>query len=137
MHANRRYLDTQRSEQEVDLEEIKSLKETMMNERKKMKELKADNDKLHREVCKVFHIPVSCWKQNDTVSLPGFEPGTFGLEVQRAIHCATGTQLHNRSYQIKEFLLKWVDFELVYMQETNVFPFLKINLLVRNIRIFG
>ena len=24
-------------------------------------------------------------------SLPGFEPGTFGLEVQRAIHCATGT----------------------------------------------
>ena len=25
------------------------------------------------------------------VSLPGFEPGTFGLEVQRAIHCATGT----------------------------------------------
>ena len=26
-------------------------------------------------------------------SLPGFEPGTFGLEVQRAIHCATGTLL--------------------------------------------
>ena len=26
-------------------------------------------------------------------SLPGFEPGTFGLEVQRAIHCATGTFL--------------------------------------------
>ena len=26
------------------------------------------------------------------VSLPGFEPGTFGLEVQRAIHCANGTQ---------------------------------------------
>ncbi len=24
-------------------------------------------------------------------SQPGFEPGTFGLEVQRAIHCATGT----------------------------------------------
>ena len=24
-------------------------------------------------------------------SPPGFEPGTFGLEVQRAIHCATGT----------------------------------------------
>ena len=26
-------------------------------------------------------------------SLPGFEPGTFGLEVQRAIHCATGTEI--------------------------------------------
>ena len=24
-------------------------------------------------------------------SQPGFEPGTFGLEVQRAIHCATET----------------------------------------------
>ena len=24
-------------------------------------------------------------------SQPGLEPGTFGLEVQRAIHCATGT----------------------------------------------
>ena len=28
-------------------------------------------------------------------SLPGFEPGTFGLEVQRAIHCATGTVIYN------------------------------------------
>ena len=26
-------------------------------------------------------------------SQPGFEPGTFGLEVQRAIHCATGTDI--------------------------------------------
>ena len=33
------------------------------------------------------------------VSLPGFEPGTFGLEVQRAIHCATGTKL-DRSQKI-------------------------------------
>ena len=31
-------------------------------------------------------------------SLPGFEPGTFGLEVQRAIHCATGTN----------FKVKWL-----------------------------
>ena len=29
--------------------------------------------------------------QKKFASLPGFEPGTFGLEVQRAIHCATGT----------------------------------------------
>ena len=29
--------------------------------------------------------------QKCRLSLPGFEPGTFGLEVQRAIHCATGT----------------------------------------------
>ncbi len=32
-------------------------------------------------------------------SLPGFEPGTFGLEVQRAIHCATGTAYLNHSSQ--------------------------------------
>ena len=25
------------------------------------------------------------------LSQPGFEPGTFGLEIQRAIHCATRT----------------------------------------------
>ena len=31
-------------------------------------------------------------------SLPGFEPGTFGLEVQRAIHCATGTDVSKRSF---------------------------------------
>ena len=26
------------------------------------------------------------------LSQPGFEPGTFGLEIQRAIHCATRTR---------------------------------------------
>ena len=31
-------------------------------------------------------------------SLPGFEPGTFGLEVQRAIHCATGTVVSKGSF---------------------------------------
>ena len=30
-------------------------------------------------------------KQNIYLSPAGFEPATFGLEVQRAIHCATGT----------------------------------------------
>ena len=30
-------------------------------------------------------------QKKPSASLPGFEPGTFGLEVQRAIHCATGT----------------------------------------------
>ena len=29
------------------------------------------------------------WK---ILSQPGFEPGTFGLEIQRAIHCATRTR---------------------------------------------
>ena len=32
-------------------------------------------------------------------SLPGFEPGTFGLEVQRAIHCATGTVMQVRQVE--------------------------------------
>ena len=32
-------------------------------------------------------------RKSDHASLPGFEPGTFGLEVQRAIHCATGTDI--------------------------------------------
>ena len=41
-------------------------------------------------------------------SLPGFEPGTFGLEVQRAIHCATGTVKDAR-------LQKWI-LKLTYMQ---------------------
>ena len=38
-------------------------------------------------------IYFTMWEKNKKVvlSLPGFEPGTFGLEVQRAIHCATGT----------------------------------------------
>ncbi len=27
------------------------------------------------------------------VLLAGFEPATFGLEVQRAIHCATGAEV--------------------------------------------
>lgn len=31
----------------------------------------------------------------------GFEPTTFGLEVQRAIHCATGATYSNESYIIQ------------------------------------
>ena len=34
-------------------------------------------------------------KMKKNPSLPGLEPGTFGLEVQRAIHCATGTLMQN------------------------------------------
>ena len=37
-------------------------------------------------------------KSKRKASLPGFEPGTFGLEVQRAIHCATGTVMHNIAF---------------------------------------
>ena len=40
-------------------------------------------------------------------SLPGFEPGTFGLEVQRAIHCATGT--------VKDSRLQIWDLKLTYI----------------------
>ena len=36
--------------------------------------------------------------KKEVASLPGFEPGTFGLEVQRAIHCATGTDASKRSF---------------------------------------
>ncbi len=35
------------------------------------------------------------FQQNAFASLAGFEPATFGLEVQRAIHCATGTASGN------------------------------------------
>ena len=37
-----------------------------------------------------------------SVSLPGFEPGTFGLEVQRAIHCATGTLVRGSAFNVKQ-----------------------------------
>ena len=41
-------------------------------------------------------VPFSFSKFNEeniknSLSPAGFEPATFGLEVQRAIHCATGT----------------------------------------------
>ena len=39
--------------------------------------------------------------------MPGFEPGTFGLEVQRAIHCATGT--------VKDSRLQIWDLKLMYI----------------------
>ncbi|GFV13500.1 hypothetical protein TNCV_1764831 [Trichonephila clavipes] len=39
-----------------------------------------------------FANRVEMFKRNNIpTSLVGFEPTTFGLEVQRAIHCATGT----------------------------------------------
>ena len=31
------------------------------------------------------------------LSQPGFEPGTFGLEIQRAIHCATRTMRYEHT----------------------------------------
>ena len=34
------------------------------------------------------------------LSLPGFEPGTFGLEIQRAIHCATRTMSYFCSFPV-------------------------------------
>ena len=35
----------------------------------------------------------------------GLEPTTFGLEVQRAIHCATGAVMINRNEQIMNFTI--------------------------------
>ena len=38
------------------------------------------------------------------VSPAGFEPATFGLEVQRAIHCATGTGVTKmKSFSVQKF----------------------------------
>ena len=39
----------------------------------------------------VFMIIYSYSHKQNSLSPAGFEPATFGLEVQRAIHCATGT----------------------------------------------
>ena len=36
----------------------------------------------------------------------GFEPTAFGLEVQRAIHCATGTQKETILTKINELIAK-------------------------------
>ena len=39
-------------------------------------------------------VKIQIWDKK-YLSPGGFEPATFGLEVQRAIHCATGTGCEN------------------------------------------
>ena len=47
-------------------------------------------------------------------SLVGFEPTAFGLEVQRAIHCATGTQKKTLFTEINKLIAKaMVDTDIV------------------------
>ena len=44
----------------------------------------------------IYDIKIFLVSKKMDASPPGFEPGTFGLEVQRAIHCATGTASYFR-----------------------------------------
>ena len=44
------------------------------------------------------------WKSRSSVV--EFEPTTFGLEAQRAIHCARGTQEKNRFSDINKLIAK-------------------------------
>ena len=46
------------------------------------------------------------WKTR--TSLVGFEPTAFGLEVQRAIHCATGTQKRKLFTEINKLIAKQI-----------------------------
>ena len=44
-------------------------------------------------------------RKSDLVSLAGIEPATFGLEVRRAILCATGTTVGGQVHALRK--MEW------------------------------